>query len=189
MLAAEKDETERISCIADFNSGAATVLLCTDAAARGLDFVAVDTVLMESLPEYVGATDNFVHRAGRTARVANAGRCIWLADPAKDQQRIAQLESVLHIAFKEVPRLGAGPSSTVTLRLRVAKTLQAAKLPGIQAAAPRMTPRDVVAKSVDAAKVVEVRDTDRDDTVDIVVASDDREAVRTALWKYDVKIL
>jgi superfamily II DNA/RNA helicase len=199
-LAAEKDEAERIGCIEDFNGGLANVLLCTDAAARGLDFVAVDTVLMESVPDYVGATDTFVHRAGRTARVTNAGRCIWLADPEKDRQTIAKLESVLHIAFREYPRVGGGSTnnggsggnggaSTARLSLRVSGSLAPKAVSGGAPAAKVPTPREVLQKTVDAAKVRAVHDTDKPDRIEFEVLAADREAVRKALWKYDVRIL
>lgn len=188
VLAAEKDEMDRVACIEDFNSGAATVLLCTDAAARGLDFVAVETVLMESVPDYVGATDTFVHRAGRSARVENAGRCIMLADPTKDQQRIAQLESVLHIAFKEFPHLDSDASSSQTVRLSL-RVAQGVKPALGRAAVKPPTPREAVESCVDAKRIVAIEETDRPDKVVLVVRTGDREAVRKALWKYDVKIL
>lgn len=106
-LTAQKDEVERVAAIEDFNSGVAQVLLCTDVAARGLDFTAVDTVLMLHLPRDALAADTFVHRAGRTARVGRPGRCILLHEAAEAAVVDAIAKST-HAVFKALqPALAA----------------------------------------------------------------------------------
>lgn len=68
------DAKKRTKTYADFESRplsrSSSVLLCTDIAARGLDFVDVDVVLHFDLPQDPKA---FVHRSGRTARCGKLG--------------------------------------------------------------------------------------------------------------------
>ncbi|KAK7200194.1 RNA helicase [Novymonas esmeraldas] len=110
-LTAQKDEVERVAAMEDFNCGVAQVLLCTDVAARGLDFTAVDTVLMLSLPRDTLASDTFVHRAGRTARVGRPGRCIVLHDASESAVMDAIAKSA-HVVFKSLrPALAAAATA------------------------------------------------------------------------------
>lgn len=51
------------------------VLLCTNIAARGLDFPQVDWVLQMDTPDH---PDIYVHRVGRTARYRSEGRSLLL---------------------------------------------------------------------------------------------------------------
>lgn len=51
------------------------VLLCTNIAARGLDFPLVDWVLQLDIPDQI---DTYVHRVGRTARYRSEGRSLVL---------------------------------------------------------------------------------------------------------------
>jgi ATP-dependent RNA helicase DDX10/DBP4 len=51
------------------------VLLCTNIAARGLDFPLVDWVFQLDIPDQ---TDTYIHRVGRTARYRSEGRSLVL---------------------------------------------------------------------------------------------------------------
>lgn len=61
------------------------VLLCTDVAARGVDFADIDTVI-----QYDPPTDpkTFSHRAGRTARAGKLGRAILLLGTGREEEYI-----------------------------------------------------------------------------------------------------
>jgi ATP-dependent RNA helicase DDX55/SPB4 len=62
-----------------------SVLLCTDVAARGVDFADIDTVI-----QYDPPTDpkTFSHRAGRTARAGKQGRAILLLGTGREEEYI-----------------------------------------------------------------------------------------------------
>jgi superfamily II DNA/RNA helicase len=64
-----------------FRDGRVPLLICTDAAARGLDFPAASTVVMFDFPR--GAVE-YVHRAGRVGRAGRPGRCVALCGPRDD---------------------------------------------------------------------------------------------------------
>eukprot|EP01127_Copromyxa_protea_P017047 TRINITY_DN5164_c0_g1_i1.p1 TRINITY_DN5164_c0_g1~~TRINITY_DN5164_c0_g1_i1.p1 ORF type:complete len:742 (-),score=216.96 TRINITY_DN5164_c0_g1_i1:36-2102(-) len=57
-------------------------LLCTDIAARGLDFKGVDWVIQADCPE---DTDTYIHRAGRTARMNKDGSSLLLLLPSEEK--------------------------------------------------------------------------------------------------------
>ena len=59
------------------NSSKGVVLVCTDAAARGLDIQGVDHVIQA---DFAKSAIDFLHRAGRTARAGKAGRVTSLYD-------------------------------------------------------------------------------------------------------------
>lgn len=56
---------ERAAHLEAFRSGAAQVLVCSDAMTRGMDVAGVAAVINYDAPVYV---KTYVHRAGRTAR-------------------------------------------------------------------------------------------------------------------------
>lgn len=58
----------------------AVALVCTDIAARGVDFPAVDWVVQVDCPDSV---DSYIHRVGRTARYQSTGRSAILVLPSE----------------------------------------------------------------------------------------------------------
>lgn len=58
----------------------AVALLCTDIAARGVDFPAVDWVVQVDCPDSV---DSYIHRVGRTARYQSTGRSAIFVLPSE----------------------------------------------------------------------------------------------------------
>jgi len=63
------------------------VLLCTDVAARGVDFADIDMVI-----QYDPPTDprTFSHRAGRTARAGKTGRAVVLLGKGREEDYIGE---------------------------------------------------------------------------------------------------
>lgn len=199
VLTPAKDDLERIAAMEDFNSKVANVLLCTDLAARGLDFVEVNTVLMLSLPHTNMAAETFVHRAGRTARVNRAGRCIVLHDRSEAEVLDAVVKSV-HVAFKTytVPVVGgkdqpgssslradSDPAAKTTFRLTVRNSLRFTR-PNVKV--PRA--KEVLEKQLGAewmGQVSAVTEADASgEVVTFAVPSSVAHEVKQKLWKYDL---
>ena len=61
----DKSQSQRERALAQFESGRIDTLVATDVAARGIDVRDVTHVINFDAP---GATDDYVHRVGRTAR-------------------------------------------------------------------------------------------------------------------------
>ncbi len=74
-----------------FRAGAATLLVATDVAARGLDIEHVSHVINFSLP---GDPESYVHRIGRTGRAGRAGEAISLVTP-RERRLLRWIESAV----------------------------------------------------------------------------------------------
>lgn len=64
-LHADMSQAERLRALGSFREGHHRILIATDVASRGLDIPAIEHVIHYDVPETV---EDYVHRAGRTAR-------------------------------------------------------------------------------------------------------------------------
>jgi len=72
-LHGELSQAARTQSLADFKAQRLRVLLATDLAARGIDIVQLPAVVNFDLPR---ATDDYLHRIGRTGRAGEAGMAV-----------------------------------------------------------------------------------------------------------------
>jgi ATP-dependent RNA helicase RhlE len=86
----EMDKLERRSNLKAFRDGQIDLLISTDLASRGLDVEHVGRVINYHLPKEM---ENYLHRAGRTARAGRPGVVINFVTE-RDQPLISQLGSV-----------------------------------------------------------------------------------------------
>ncbi|KAJ5718073.1 ATP-dependent RNA helicase dbp3 [Penicillium malachiteum] len=93
------NQTERFRNLDAFKSGAATVLVATDVAARGLDIPAVMLVINVTFPLTV---EDYVHRIGRTGRAGANGHAITMFTE-QDKALSGGLINVLKAAKQDVP--------------------------------------------------------------------------------------
>lgn len=91
VLHAQQQQRQRLKALGRFRSDAASVLVATDVAARGLDIPDVAMVIQYQLPP---TADTYIHRAGRTARAGAEGVCVALVVPGE-----AARFSALHTAL------------------------------------------------------------------------------------------
>ena len=108
----EMDKTERRANLKAFRDGKVELLVSTDLAGRGLDVESVGRVINFHLPKQM---QNYIHRAGRTARAGRPGVVINLVTE-RDVPLISQLggftprfEPRRADATKTDPRKSAGP--------------------------------------------------------------------------------
>ena len=99
-----KSQAQRDRAIRDFKSGAMTVLVATDVAARGLDIPDVKHVYNYELPNQPEA---YVHRIGRTARAGNEGAAIAFCS-MEEMDDLAAIQKVVGI---EIPVASGNPWS------------------------------------------------------------------------------
>lgn len=88
-------DEQRAASLCAFRSAEARVLLCTDVAARGLDFPALAHVVMYDLPVDVVS---YVHCAGRTARRGSAGFVTCLVASRAEASSFRKLHALQHAA-------------------------------------------------------------------------------------------
>ncbi|PLN76533.1 putative ATP-dependent RNA helicase [Aspergillus taichungensis] len=92
-------QQERFKSLDAFKSGAATVLVATDVAARGLDIPSVKQVINVTFPLTV---EDYVHRIGRTGRAGAEGYAITLFTEL-DKAQSGSLINVLKQAKQDIP--------------------------------------------------------------------------------------
>lgn len=98
---------EREKTIRAFKEGKIKVLVCTDVASRGLDVDTVDLVINHEMPE---ATDDYIHRSGRTGRAGKKGLSVILIDSnhLSDRRMLQELEESMTI--EKIGKPGNTPS-------------------------------------------------------------------------------
>lgn len=72
-LHSKLSQSERLNALGRFRAGVIQIMVCTDVASRGLDIPVVEMVINYDLPR---DPDDYIHRAGRTARAGRPGKCI-----------------------------------------------------------------------------------------------------------------
>ncbi|HLV79199.1 MAG TPA: helicase-related protein, partial [Chthonomonadaceae bacterium] len=92
---------QRTRALADFKAGAASVLVATDIAARGLDIDQLPHVINFELPN---VPEDYVHRIGRTGRAGVPGDAISLVSP----EETAYLTAIEKLIKKRIVRREAG---------------------------------------------------------------------------------
>ena len=101
-LHGKQKQIKRMNIFYDFCQKKEAFLFCTDIAARGLDFPAVDWVLQLDCPEDV---DTYIHRVGRTARYESAGNGIIFLLPSEAPEMLKLLEA------KNIPIAALSPDA------------------------------------------------------------------------------
>jgi ATP-dependent RNA helicase DBP3 len=72
-LHGNKNQVARTQALADFKSGACSLCVATDVAARGLDIPDVEVVINHTFPLTI---EDYVHRIGRTGRAVREKICV-----------------------------------------------------------------------------------------------------------------
>lgn len=87
-LHGRQKQMARLETTKRFGNAKYSCLFCTDIAARGLDFPAVDWVVQVDCPE---DADTYIHRVGRTARYERDGRAVLFLDPSEEEGMLERL--------------------------------------------------------------------------------------------------
>lgn len=98
----EMEKNDRRDNLRKFRSGKVNLLVATDLAGRGLDVEHVGRVINYHLPKQM---ENYIHRAGRTARAGRKGVVINLVTE-RDQRLISRLEGVKPVSFEKTAKPG-----------------------------------------------------------------------------------
>jgi len=93
-------QKERTQALSDFRSGKHKVLIATDIASRGIDVPGIEHIINFDIPATI---EEYVHRAGRTARAGKTGMVSTIAT-WQDKGMIKQIETKIE---KPLPRCAA----------------------------------------------------------------------------------
>lgn len=94
---ADRSQSRRTEALDNFRQGSHRILVATDIAGRGIDIPGITHVINFDIPE---STDDYVHRAGRTARGAAQGIVSTIAT-WQDVPMVRQIEAILG---EKIPR-------------------------------------------------------------------------------------
>jgi ATP-dependent RNA helicase RhlE len=97
-LHSNRTQGQRERALAGFRSGRYQVLVATDIASRGLDVEGISHVINYDVPHY---PEDYVHRAGRTARASAIGDAFTLMS-RDEEEFVAAIE---RFTGKAIPRV------------------------------------------------------------------------------------
>ncbi|HEX6212460.1 MAG TPA: DEAD/DEAH box helicase [Methylomirabilota bacterium] len=86
-----RSQAQRTAALDGFKAGRHRVLVATDIAARGIDVEALGHVVNFDVPR---ATEDYIHRVGRTARAEATGDAFTFVAPGEEQE-LQQIERAL----------------------------------------------------------------------------------------------
>lgn len=98
MLHGEMEQKERLRTIEQFREGYFHYLICTDVAARGIDFEHITHVIHY---DFATGRETYVHRTGRTGRNGKEGKAISLVTPQEEKMKKA-VEEYIGQSIEEV---------------------------------------------------------------------------------------
>ena len=109
----DRRQEDRIAALEAFRRGEYPVLVGTDVAARGLDVEGISHIVNFDVPF---SSDDYIHRAGRTARAGAAGEVITFVSPA-EEERLCAIEKVVGATLPRVvlPNFDHGAHAHVPL--------------------------------------------------------------------------
>jgi ATP-dependent RNA helicase RhlE len=93
-----RSQGQRTAALDGFKSGRYQVLVATDIAARGIDIEELGHVVNFDVPK---ASEDYIHRVGRTARAEATGEAFTFVSPAEE----ADLRSIEQAIGKRLPRV------------------------------------------------------------------------------------
>ncbi|KAG0229605.1 ATP-dependent RNA helicase dbp4 [Actinomortierella wolfii] len=104
-LHGKQKQQKRAETYAKFAAQKAAYLFCTDIAARGLDFAAVNWVIQLDCPEDAAT---YIHRVGRTARYESSGQAMLMLLPSEEAGMVQALEKakvpIQEVKLKQDPK-------------------------------------------------------------------------------------
>lgn len=111
-LYGRQKQLKRVGIYNDFCRKKSAVLLCTDIAARGLDFPAVHWVVQLDCPE---DANTYIHRVGRTARYEKDGKALLFLLPSEEEGMLEALQA------KKIPiqKIRVNPKKTASIQKKL----------------------------------------------------------------------
>ncbi|HYB99732.1 MAG TPA: DEAD/DEAH box helicase [Candidatus Limnocylindrales bacterium] len=103
----DRSQEARIAALDGFRSGEFPVLIATDVAARGLDVSGISHVINFDVPH---SSEDYIHRAGRTARAGAAGDVITFVAP-EEEERLREIERALGMKLPRREVAGSAPAA------------------------------------------------------------------------------
>ena len=94
---ADQSQSRRVDALKTFREGQHRILVATDIAGRGIDIPGIEQVINFDIPEN---TDDYVHRAGRTAR----GRAVGIVSTIATWQDLGMVKKIEETLGEKIAR-------------------------------------------------------------------------------------
>lgn len=94
---ADQSQNKRVSALQTFREGQHRILVATDIAGRGIDIPGIEHIINFDIPENV---DDYVHRAGRTAR----GKAVGIVSTIATWQEIPMVRKIEETLGEKIAR-------------------------------------------------------------------------------------
>jgi len=108
----DRSQPERVAALEAFRRGQFPVMIATDVAARGLDVEGISHVINFDVPH---SAEDYIHRAGRTARAGAVGDVVTFVSP-DEEERLAEIQKTLGTTLSRsvLPGFDAGIDSAAS---------------------------------------------------------------------------
>jgi ATP-dependent RNA helicase RhlE len=110
----DRSQNQRVDALQGLRQGKHRILLATNIAARGIDIPTIEHIVNFGMPDTV---EDYVHRAGRTARGALEGTVSTIAT-WKDKEVLRQIEKAIGQALPRCTMAGIEPWEEPKTRIR-----------------------------------------------------------------------
>jgi ATP-dependent RNA helicase RhlE len=94
---ADQSQNKRVSALKTFREGQHRILVATDIAGRGIDIPGIEHIINFDIPENV---EDYVHRAGRTAR----GKALGIVSTIATWQEIPMVRKIEETLGEKIAR-------------------------------------------------------------------------------------
>ncbi|OGQ21817.1 MAG: hypothetical protein A3I05_04825 [Deltaproteobacteria bacterium RIFCSPLOWO2_02_FULL_44_10] len=101
----DKSQAQRISALQGFRTGKHRILVATDIASRGIDVPNIQHIINFDIPQ---TTEEYIHRAGRTARMKTKGLVSTIATPM-DRMMVTRIEKTINAKIPRCTAVGVAP--------------------------------------------------------------------------------
>lgn len=115
----DRSQAQRVHALRGFRTGDHRILVATDVAARGIDVPAIRHVVNFGVPDQV---EDYVHRAGRTARGSNDGIVSTIASPL-EKGTIKEIEMEIGQKLERHTAEGVEPWKEIKRKKRIRRRL------------------------------------------------------------------
>ena len=108
-------QAQRLEALELFRQGETDYMVCTDVAARGLDLPGIRTVINYEMPV---SLEQYIHRAGRTARAGESGICVTLvSERERSRLRVLLAHTRVDAYSRTLPTSAIARANTLIDRL------------------------------------------------------------------------
>ncbi|MBE2990510.1 DEAD/DEAH box helicase [Sphingomonas sp. CFBP 13603] len=179
----DMEQPQRLAELELFKTGAVTILVASDVAARGLDIKGVSTVFNYDAPWH---PDDYVHRIGRTGRAGATGTAYTFVAP-DDAENIVNIEKLTGQTIERL-KVAEPKTAAVTAATEDDGTTRRAR-PRRGARSETFTPVPVAAAAAEESDRPRTRRVPRADTVapaivaEVLAAAEPVAAAKRPRWE------